>query len=98
MNIVSGALIYDMKKKRLIFLIPKDHLDLRAWMLTVNRAGVGGVLKRDKYRFSIRRQMYVIKRNVSQNSKAVCQQSQLTDGREEVKMFYHVRQGVLFEI
>lgn len=25
-------------KKRLIFLILKDHLDLGAWMLTVNRA------------------------------------------------------------
>lgn len=29
--------------------------------------------------------MYVIKRNVSKNTKAACQQSQLTDGREEVK-------------
>lgn len=67
-------------------------------MHTVNRVRKKKVLKRDKYRFSVRRQMYVIKRNVSKNTKAVCQQSRLTDGREEVKMFYHVQQGVLFEI
>lgn len=55
------------------------------------------ILKRDKYH-SFRREMYVIKRNVSKNTEAICQQRRLTDGREEGKMFYHVRQGVLFEI
>lgn len=97
MNIVSGALIYDMKKK-----INLSNPKRPSWSQSLDAhcesSGGEKVLKRDKYRFSIRRQMYVIKRNVSQNSKAVCQQSQLTDGREEVKMFYHVRQGVLFEI
>lgn len=63
-----------------------------------SKAGVGGVLKRDKYHSSIRGEMYLIKRNVSKNTEAICQRSRLTDGREEVKMFYHVRQGVLFEI
>lgn len=77
----------------------------KGWLnlsLDAHRASSEGkkrkVLKRDKYHSSIRCKMYVIKRNVSKNTEAICQRSQLTDGREKVKMFYHVRQGVLFEI
>lgn len=82
---------------KLLLQIHKGRLDLS---LDARRASSEGkkVLKRDKYHSSIRREMYVIKRNVSKNTEAICQQSRLTDGREEVKMFYHVRQGVLFEI
>lgn len=84
------------KIHKLMLQIHKGQLDL-SWDAPHASSEGGKVLKRDKYH-SFRREMYVIKRNVSKNTEAICQRRRLTDGREEGKMFYHVRQGVLFEI